>query len=200
MDPNKMTVFLDLDETCIHSEGLAEFIQDEDNQDVFEDYNENEKHIMGGLYIVFERPHLQTFLDYLFQNFNVCVWTAATKNYATFIVDRCIIHKKVNDKTYSKQEDRQLQYIFYQYHGKFSHKYYKTPKQLKMLSEKCRLPFDESNCIIIDDNDDVYKSQRKNCIHIKPFEDVSKRDNTLLLLMKKLDKINSYFKKNKKIN
>ena len=70
--------------------------------------------------------------DYLFQNFNVCVWTAATKNYATFIVDRCIIHKKVNDKTYAKQEDRQLQYILYQYHGKFSHKYYKTPKQLEV--------------------------------------------------------------------
>ena len=39
-------------------------------------------HDMDGYYIVFERPGLQEFLDYLFANYIVSVWTAATKDYA----------------------------------------------------------------------------------------------------------------------
>ena len=41
-----------------------------------------------GHYKVFERPGLQEFLDYLFANFNVSVWTAASKSYALFIIDK----------------------------------------------------------------------------------------------------------------
>ena len=41
---------------------------------------------MDGTYIICERPHLSDFMDWLFKNFNVSVWTAASKDYALFII------------------------------------------------------------------------------------------------------------------
>lgn len=198
----RLNIFLDLDETCIHSEGLAEFVQDDDNQDLMDEYDQKQMHIMGGLFIIFERPHLQEFLDYVFKNFNVSVWTAASKNYATFIIDRSIMNKKLNDKNYERQKERVLEYIFYNKHGKISKQHYKTPKQLKLLDEHFKLKYNENNTIIIDDHNDVYGSQKKNCIHIKPFEVFSEtglNDNELLAIIKQLKQINKVYKKTGKI-
>jgi hypothetical protein len=43
------------------------------------------------LYKIFERPHLQKFLNWLFENFTVSVWTAASKTYALFIIEKFIL-------------------------------------------------------------------------------------------------------------
>jgi hypothetical protein len=53
---------------------------------------------MENYYIIFERPGLQQFLTFLFKNFNVSIWTAASKDYALFIIDKIIIAGNKNRK------------------------------------------------------------------------------------------------------
>ena len=96
-----MNVVLDLDQTLISAE-------DWDSKDFKKHKNKAKKfefHDMDGYYIVFERPNLQSFLDYLFANFNVSVWTAASKDYALFIIDKIILSKP----------GRHLDWIFFSY-------------------------------------------------------------------------------------
>lgn len=152
---NKKNVFLDLDNTLICSENYSEELL---------------KHVLlYGLkydflypYITVERPHLQMFLDYLFSNFNVCVWTAATKGYASFIVDKFILQNNYN---------RSLQFVLFNEHCDISTKYTKGIKSLRMLWDVWNIPgFNISNTIIIDDLKEVYDLQPQNCINIKSFE------------------------------
>ena len=87
-------IILDLDQTIISAEA------DEDY-----DFNKNNKKVklfkyydMDSYYIIFERPGLQPFLDFLFSNFNVSIWTAASKDYALFIINKIILQNKKKRK------------------------------------------------------------------------------------------------------
>ena len=115
-------VYLDLDNTLLHAiptrlfhkkykdraskRRIAEALN---NIKVYDMKDDDESY-----YLVFERRGLQQFLDYLFSNFTVCVWTAATKDYAAFIIDKMLLSKP----------DRKLDYVFVQYHCKKSKKRY----------------------------------------------------------------------------
>jgi TFIIF-interacting CTD phosphatase-like protein len=117
---------------------------------------------MDGYYVVFERPGLQNFLTYLFDHFDVSVWTAASKDYALFIVDKIIL---------AGNKNRHLNYIFYSYHCDLSNRDKKSSKNLSMLWDVYGLKdFSPENTLILDDYDEVYNSQPKNCIVAKPFE------------------------------
>ena len=175
-DVNKPNIFLDLDNTIISAEALEDFPFT--RKDIFKKLTQFTFYNMDGYYLVFERPHLQEFLDYLFKNFNVSVWTAASKDYALFIVDKVILKK-----------NRKLNYVFWDYHGKISKKKYKTisngdPKNLKLLWEHFKLNgIDEKNTLIIDDFSDVTDIQPGNSIRIKEFnvlDENSENDNELL--------------------
>ena len=135
-------------------------------------------------YIIFERPGLQTFLDYLFKNFNVSVWTAASKSYALFIIDSIILQNN---------PDRELKYILFDYHCDISKKNEKCAKKLDMLWDYYDASeFNENNTIIFDDNIDVYIGQTENCLIAKPFEfehNGSENDNFLEIIRNVLDKI-----------
>tara|TARA_B000000557_G_scaffold162788_1_gene132144 strand:+ start:85 stop:726 length:642 start_codon:yes stop_codon:yes gene_type:complete len=179
-------VVLDLDDTCIHS--LV-------NQKEVKKWKKNPKrkehvdkftwHNMDDYYLVCERPDLQNFLDYLFENFNVIVWTAASKDYALFIIKNCIIAGRAN---------RQLKYVFFDYHCDISQEVYKfenTPQKcLKLITEKgpFGLPGIEiENILIIDDLKDNKKSNGNNCIQIFPFKVHgigSENDNHLMGVVK----------------
>ena len=76
-------VILDLDQTIISAETPKEI--DLTGQDKIK-AKKFTFHDMDNYYIVFERPGLQKFLDFLFANFSVSVWTAASKDYAAFII------------------------------------------------------------------------------------------------------------------
>ncbi len=168
----KPNVVLDLDNTLISAEALTEFPFDKPRMK--DKAIQFQIHDMDGYYIVFERPGLQKFLDYLFAHFNVSVWTAASKDYALFIVKHVLLTKP----------SRRLQYLFVSYHCKLSRKFYRNDsKNLRMLSEKFNLPeFNEHNTVIIDDLPEVCESQPDNCIAIHPFEildEGSEHDNVL---------------------
>jgi len=169
---------LDLDETIISAEATEEYD--------FEKYKNKSSKFryepMEGYYIIFERPHLQEFLDFIFENFDVSVWTAATKDYALFIINKIILIKP----------NRKLDYIFFSYHCNISKKLKKGTKDLSMLWDIYKINgYNEKNTFILDDYDEVYKTQNFNCIIAEPFKFVnenSEKDVFLKKLKRKIKK------------
>ena len=69
MGKDKPNIFLDLDNTIISAEAIEDFPFT--RKDILHKVMKFTFYNMDGYYLVFERPHLQKFLDYLFKNFNV---------------------------------------------------------------------------------------------------------------------------------
>ncbi len=189
----KPHIFLDLDQTLISAEPTEEY-----------DFKKNENkakkflsHDMDKMYIVFERPGLQEFLDYLFKNFDVSIWTAASKDYALFIIDKIICPK-------SKRDSRKLNFIFFSYHCGYSEKNIGNIKKLSLLWDVYGFKdFEKDNTFILDDNTEVYKGQEDNCILVKPFEfneENSENDKYLKDLISILEKIKNNVNMDKPIN
>jgi hypothetical protein len=108
---NKPHIFLDLDNTIINAVAPNELEEcykidfQPESHFAYHDFK-----IDGQmLYRIFERPYLQRFLDFLFANFIVSVFTAADNDYAGFIVDNVINIK-----------GRKINYFFYGYHAEIT--------------------------------------------------------------------------------
>lgn len=164
-------LLLDLDQTIISGEPLEEL-------DLENTYKEKHKLFksdnMDDYYNIYSRPYLQEFLDYVFDNFNVTVWTAASKDYALFIVNKIILNKP----------GRKLDFIFFEYHCQLSKQINKYSKDLSILWDIYKLPgYSPQNTVILDDyKKDVHKCQPNNCIIAIPFEfkkDGSENDSFL---------------------
>ena len=180
-------IILDLDQTIISGEPIDEF----------EVKNEKRKknftyHTMDNDYFIFERPNLQRFLDYIFENFKVSVWTAASKDYALFIIENVILRKA----------GRKLEWIFYAYHCEVSEKLTRSPKNLKILRDEFNIDDFKGDSFIFDDNEDVYNSQPDSCLIAKPFyftDKGSENDDYLTQVIRLLKKGESVKKMNKKL-
>lgn len=154
MERTLRNVILDLDSTVISS------LQPNDKQPtgmvkhyMKDEYGNTE-------YIVYERPYLQEFLDFLFSNYKVAVWTAASKDYAIFIVEEILLQNR---------PERNLEFLMFNYHGDISEQVSECPKDLKVVYQTFP-SFNQHNTIIIDDYDAVYSPQMKNSYPIYPFE------------------------------
>lgn len=159
---HKKNIILDLDQTLISAEADEEY-DFEKNKDKSKKFK---YHDMESYYIVFERPGLQKFLNFLFSNFNVSVWTAASKDYALFIIEKIIIAGKRN---------RKLDWVFFSYHCDISRRLKNGTKDLRVLWEDYKIPgYSKDNTVILDDYDEVYKTQKNNCIIAHPFEFINK--------------------------
>lgn len=162
----KKNIILDLDNTLICSQLLSE------NTGL---KNFPYAHIDG--YITYARPYLQEFLDYIFEHFNVAVWTAASKGYAQDIVNKFILIKP----------NRKLKFIFYSYHCNLSKNHGRGLKDLSILWSYFGLKgFNPTNTLIVDDNTEVKSIQKNGCYHIKAFDvddKNSQRDTELLKLI-----------------
>jgi hypothetical protein len=142
-------------------------------------------------YVVFRRHGLQPFLDFLFKNFKVSVWTHGTREYACDIVNNTIYKKGKNS--------RNLEYLLVRYHCDISSmKFGEITKKLTMLRDVFKLDFDMDKTILIDDNTKhVYKGQEGNVINITEFdidfegvdEDYIKNDNALHIVQNYLQEI-----------
>ena len=178
-DDKRPHVILDLDNTLICALNPSEIKNKKESR-----YSHLDFFNMDNYYIVFSRPYLQKFLDFLFKHFKVSVWTAATKSYAVSVIDHCILNKP----------ERKLEYIFFDVHCKLAKKMVKgkSPKILKLLWDDFKLDFDKDNTIIIDDLIDVYKAQPELCYNIPAFtldnSNNGSSDKELKKLMKKMDK------------
>lgn len=169
-----MNILLDLDQTIIASEYIDKFAQK--NQAVLKKLN----HVMlDNDFIIFERPHLQEFLDFLFANFNVSVWTAASRDYGMFIVKNFILTKP----------NRRIDFFFYSYHTNMAMRESKKLKDLSMLWRVFKLSrYNAKNTFIIDDNQLVYDAQPNNTIRILEFnyDDPNAEKDSELVRIKQL--------------
>jgi len=185
MRNNKPSILLDLDQTLISAEYPNEInhgkYKDKEKKIRHDDMYDGDEHI----YTVYSRPNLQKFLDYLFKNFNVTIWTAASKDYALFIIDKIVLNN---------QPERKLDFIFFSYHCDISKKTKKYSKELCTLWDIHKIPgYSYQNTIILDDyKADVHKCQPNNCIIAPPFnftKEDSEKDTFLIDLIPELDKM-----------
>lgn len=183
-DSNKKLVLLDLDNTLICAEDLA-YVRDESK--IVKAREKFRTVRMKDYYDIFERPNLQEFLDYLFENFQVGIWTASSKDYAIFVVKNFIIEPNNEVK-----ENRKLQIFLCSHHCNVSKKYFKgVTKDLKLISDRWNLKnFDD--IILIDDLEVLAEHQPKNVIQIKPFfydEEIFYNDTELIKVKESLENI-----------
>lgn len=178
----KYNIILDLDQSIISGEPAEEF----NFKKQIKKANKFEFETMQDYYIIFSRPHLQKFLTFLFKNFNVSIWTAASKDYALFIIEKIILRGKKN---------RNIDFIFFSYHCNISKKLKKkNSKDLSILWDTFKMEnYNKNNTLILDDyKEDVYNCQKENCILAQLFEytsNESDKDDFLLKLIPKLKKL-----------
>ena len=159
----KINVLLDLDNTCIYSIPM-------------EDIKRNSKWHRRFTYVdmetdfrVFYRPQLTNFLDWLFKNFTVSVWSAGSAEYVKWIVDHII-----------EAPHRKLCHVLTQNNCMVSQQHYSTHniKSLPLLWDHYDYEgFGPYNTLIVDDLDDVYTNNPNNAIPIKKFVASSKTVN-----------------------
>jgi hypothetical protein len=175
---NKLIV-LDLDATLISAQSLEKFERDGKNKKKAEKFDKQYR--MEDYYHVFGRPHLEVFLDYIFTNFRVAVWTAASQLYAISIIQNFILTKP----------DRKLDFILFDYHNEHSIKNARGTKDLKFLETFYGIT-EYDDMIILDDFEDVLSVNKGHAIKA-PFFEFKKRnshnDSWLLRVIPRLKRL-----------
>ncbi|KAF9106842.1 hypothetical protein BGX27_009016 [Mortierella sp. AM989] len=138
-----------------------------------------------------QRPHLKQFLDYLFQNCQVMVWSSSQEH----SVERMLSH---GFGSYVTKLDR----IWNRSHFRlpkvdFDRKTL-TLKDLEFVWEAIKkdksqsIKFDQTNTVLIDDSKDKIMLQRYNGLTLKDFDHAAVQagnDNELLKVVKYLEKL-----------
>ena len=198
----KYTVILDIDQTLIDSEEY----HPSEHDNLFNSFDDKfiyqyDKHSKRR--IAFSRPGLQLFLDFLFQHFNVCIWTAATTHHALPLINHFIYEANPSRKN-------QIKFIICRdqlkkLNTKDQAEQYWLDEMKKQHTKNVRwlinnIVFDdiilnECSTILIDDSDrhlKQYADNDKNMIHISPFKassSHSKYDNELFFIIKTLQEL-----------
>lgn len=152
-----VNVVFDLDNTLIYSIPYAKFPRKRTSH-----LHSKPHHVMDDEYVIFERPGLQEFLDYVFDHFNVSVWSAASPEYVEFIVEHVICTKP----------NRHVEYVLHSDNCEDCQDYYGEQhfKNLHYLWDVHDLPgYGPLNTLIVDDLGWVKKTQPHSCIQIKAF-------------------------------
>jgi TFIIF-interacting CTD phosphatase-like protein len=181
---DRINCVLDLDNSIISSLSMAEIKKAKSI-----DKRKLTYHTMEGYYRIYSRPHLQEFLDYAFANFNVSIWTAASRDYASFIIENIIL---------SGHPERKLKMFLYDENCDESQRFYNenTPKDLRYLYNF--EGFYPCNTVIIDDLSDVYKANPKQTIRAPYFDakkDASEKDAFLLDAIKYLKELKERYER-----
>jgi len=185
---SKINIYLDLDETLIYSIDISRKRSLPNSIEDFK-YHNFENH-----YMILERPHLQPFLDWLFENFSVSVWSAASPDYVKYIVDNVIMGHNY--------KNRKLQRVLNSDNCDKSQLLYgeDSLKKLAMLWEYYKLPnHTADNTILLDDLCLNIRSQPENSLRIKKFLGKSD-DNELLKVKTKLENVIFNYKTKKRID
>ncbi|KAG6385286.1 hypothetical protein SASPL_154118 [Salvia splendens] len=141
--PQKHTIFLDLDETLIHSTAAAPP----------ERYDFVVRPVIDGQkteFYVLKRPFVDEFLAYLSDRFEIVIFTAGIEEYASLVVDKLNWRNGISHRLY-RDSCRAVDGMF-----------------VKDLGETGR---DLSRAVIVDDNPNSYQFQPENAIPIKQFVD-----------------------------
>nr|XP_011462148.1 PREDICTED: CTD small phosphatase-like protein [Fragaria vesca subsp. vesca] len=138
--PEKRTVFLDLDETLVHTSATLPYRFDFLVRPIIRDTEMT--------FYVIKRPGVDQFLQKLAEKYEVVVFTAGMREYASLVLDRL---------------DRQ---------GFISHRLYRDScKEVygKFVKDLSGLGRDLRRVVIVDDNPNSYFLQSENGIPVRPF-------------------------------
>ena len=185
----KLNVILDIDSTIINT------VTWEEGSKLLKYYKEDDYYIYQPegyeKSIIFKRPTLDVFLEWLFKNCNVSIFTHADKDYAMDVIDRFVLTKM----------DRKLDFIFYRYHVEFGIKKYSCVKDLRIIWDDFLIfDFYPSNTVLIDDNEVVKRCNLYNTLQITAFiatDPESLGDKHLLHIKEKLEYLLTIYNKNK---
>ncbi|TXG79349.1 MAG: phosphoprotein phosphatase [Spirochaetes bacterium] len=164
-------LILDLDETLFYSEHKSRM------NDVSFDFINESFPIFEGEYYTMFRPHLKEFLKYIFANFTIAVYTAASQDYAELLLTKMGVN--LNTLEFLWARDRCT--IKYDYENGFGNPV--AHKKLYKVGKKYNL----DNILMVDDKPHLIDCYG-NVIGIKPFYGDSS-DKELLRLINYLDKI-----------
>ena len=210
--PKKFNVLLDLDECLIQTQEQSYPYDFEDRGGYFTEGPHNIRIINYNKQklLLFLRPNVVDFLKFLFDNFNVGIWTSSRKEYALAIFNDlkgdnpdikkenliCFITKIKSNKKIKNSYGRLVKEdIFYDIikNKKIHLKTYDNiSKDLNFLftNEAYKDKFSKKNTLLIDDSIGHYAVNKgKNVILVNEFKSMIYCDNTLL-------KIEDWLKKN----
>lgn len=165
----RLNIFLDLDNTLVHSINV----------------NGTEE------ILITPRPFLEAFLTFLFDSFNVGIWTMGNKSYAALIQSKFFT---------SSEQSRNLVEILYKedcFDSVIFRAPYKmsgSPKNMYYLFHHSRFngKYNNNNTLLVDDLFDTYLSNI-NVIQAEYFVKENTQDDYLLRLMVKLKKIKKIY-------
>jgi RNA polymerase II subunit A small phosphatase-like protein len=167
----KPLIILDIDETLIHTENVP--LEYEKHYD----YDFKFKGLGKSFYYTKKRPFLDQFLKYVFENFDVSIWTAAGDEYALEILKGINIDKSKLKFFYTQENCTiKLSYDYSDYYG---------VKNLNKLKKK---GYDLNRVLIVDDKSETAVNNYSNLIQVKPFTD-DLDDSELLKLISYLETI-----------
>lgn len=113
-------------------------------------------------YSVYRRPHLSAFLDYCFTEFDVAVWTSASRTYASEVITQVFGGRELR---FFWSGERCIQRRDFNTHETY------TVKDLRKVR---RLGFSLEQVLMVDDSPEKLERHYGNHIRIAPFEgDVS---------------------------
>ncbi|KAL8511713.1 hypothetical protein ACS0TY_018224 [Phlomoides rotata] len=141
--PETKTVFLDLDETLVHS---TAHVPPEKYDFVVRPVIDGQK----AEFYVLKRPFVDEFLMFLSQRFEIVVFTAGIEEYASVVLDKLDWRKVISHRLYRDSCN--------EIDGKFV-------KDLSQIGRELK------RAVIVDDNPNSYQFQPDNAIPIKPFVD-----------------------------
>ena len=179
----KLILLLDLDNTILHCASI--FIEKEQVKSLMEKYKlylskipiKNNLNKYDAILIKF-RPYLKTFLKNIKNKFEIFIYTQATKEYATGIIQ--FINKNFEEDILSTR--RMIP-------RKMDENGFAQNKSIKNV-----FPTQEKMVLIIDDNIDVWKESGNNFICIYPYRFFSEKDK----ITKEIFFFNGFEKKNTK--
>jgi RNA polymerase II subunit A small phosphatase-like protein len=148
-------LILDLDETLIYAA---------------EQPLERKPDIVVDQYFVYTRPFLEDFLAFCFENFDVAVWTTATKSYAEEILKTILKESQKLRFVWTRDRctlvfDEEVQEHFY----------------VKRMSKLRRRGYKLESVIVVDDTPNVWKDSYGNLVRVKKFEGDLKDDELKIL-------------------
>ena len=181
----RMNIILDIDETLGHNinKRLWEMVPDEDKKKY------KTMDFFGNVFVI--RPHIKQFLKFLFDNFNVSIWTLGSRDYAIWVAHNILIdgnknrHVKnvmwsthdsfasqISENTYGK--DLKYLWIDKEYDDNIdpnNEEYYYNDYEGYSEHPFMMHNYYPCNTILIDDSHHNAANERNhfNAIHINPF-------------------------------
>lgn len=173
----KGLIVLDIDETLISSNVVLENELDTIDQNQF-DFNFTLSWQSETYYVfIKKRPFLDEFIEYLVKDFEIAVFTAADREYATKILQHLGIFDRL--KFFKSRESLSIGFDWF--------KLFVYLKKLKSIPD-----IDLKKTVIIDDTKEVANRNSKNLIHVNQFKWNRKsceNDATLLKVISLIEQI-----------